>query len=51
MQQAALVQGFPEHWQIVGGKTSQYRQIGNALPPAVAEAVGRQIARALSAPD
>jgi site-specific DNA-cytosine methylase len=31
----------------VGTKASQHRQIGNALPPAVAEALGRAILRAL----
>lgn len=44
---AALLQGFPTEWQFVGGKTSAYRQVGNAFPPPVAEAVGRQIKEAL----
>ncbi|MFD8886992.1 DNA cytosine methyltransferase [Streptomyces erythrochromogenes] len=38
--------GFSE-WQFEGRKTAVYRQIGNAFPPPVAEAVGRSIARAL----
>lgn len=36
-----------ENWIIEGGKTSKYRQIGNAFPPPMARAVGQQIARAL----
>jgi DNA (cytosine-5)-methyltransferase 1 len=36
-----------EDWIIEGGKTSKYRQIGNAFPPPMARAVGEQIARAL----
>ncbi|MBT0770767.1 DNA (cytosine-5-)-methyltransferase [Kineosporia sp. J2-2] len=36
-----------EDWEILGRKTSRYRQIGNAFPPPVAEAVGKAIARAL----
>lgn len=46
---AARVQGWrPEdNWIFRGGKTSQYRQIGNAFPPPVAAAVGRQIVAAL----
>ncbi|MFR9756562.1 DUF6339 family protein [Streptomyces sp. TR06-5] len=48
VEQAALVQGFPTDWQVTGRKTSRYRQIGNALPPAVAEALGTEIVRTLS---
>lgn len=39
----ARIQGFPDEWAIHGGKTAAYRQIANAFPPAVAEAVGRAI--------
>jgi len=45
----ARIQGFPDDWQFVGRKTATYRQIGNAFPPPVAAAVGRQIFAALSA--
>lgn len=44
----ARLQGFPDSWQITGRKTAAYRQIGNAFPPPVAEAVGNQIRLALS---
>ena len=43
------IQGFPPDWKITGKKTAAYRQIGNAFPPPVAAAVGRQIAAALHA--
>lgn len=46
---AAAVQGFPEDWKFYGRKTAAYRQIGNALPPPVARAVGIQIRLALQA--
>ncbi|MFF4095788.1 DNA cytosine methyltransferase [Streptomyces sp. NPDC001834] len=46
--QTALLQGFPADWKFTGRKTSTYRQVGNAFPPAVAEAVGRSITQALS---
>ncbi|XBB67476.1 DNA (cytosine-5-)-methyltransferase [Nocardioides sp. WV_118_6] len=36
-------------WEFLGRKTSVYRQIGNAFPPPVAEAIGRAIADALRA--
>lgn len=45
----ARLQGFPDEWQFAGRKTAAYRQIGNAFPPPVAEAVARQILIALSA--
>lgn len=47
----AKIQGFPAEWTFCGSKTHAYRQIGNAFPPPVAEAVGRQIKRALDAAD
>jgi DNA (cytosine-5)-methyltransferase 1 len=48
---AAMLQGFPASWPFQGGKTAAYRQVGNAFPPPVAEAVGRAIIEALSAAD
>ncbi|MEJ8669491.1 DNA (cytosine-5-)-methyltransferase [Streptomyces sp. MS1.AVA.1] len=47
VDQAAIIQGFPEGWKFQGQKTAQYRQVGNAFPPPVAEAVGRAIAAVL----
>jgi DNA (cytosine-5)-methyltransferase 1 len=46
-EQAALLQGFPESWEIAGLKTARYRQIGHATPPPVGEALGRAVAEAL----
>ena len=43
VQMAAKIQGFPASWEFRGGKTASYRQIGNAFPPPVAEAVGLRI--------
>ncbi|MGW6740959.1 DNA cytosine methyltransferase [Streptomyces sp. NPDC055025] len=47
VEQAAIIQGFPAEWEFQGGKTARYRQVGNAFPPPVAEAVGRAIAAVL----
>ena len=44
----ARIQGFPDDWRFAGRKTAAYRQIGNAFPPPVAEAVGLKILAALS---
>jgi DNA (cytosine-5)-methyltransferase 1 len=43
----ARIQGFPDTWAFSGRKTAVYRQIGNAFPPPVAEAVGRCIMSAV----
>lgn len=51
VRMAARIQGFDDAWQFAGGKTASYRQVGNALPPPVAFAVGRQIAAALEGRD
>ena len=47
VEQAALIQGFPQDWKFQGRKTARYRQVGNAFPPPVAEAIGRAIAAVL----
>jgi DNA (cytosine-5)-methyltransferase 1 len=44
----ARIQGFPDHWQFHGRKTTAYRQIGNAFPPPVAKAVAKNLNIALS---
>lgn len=48
VRMAARLQGFRDDWAFAGGKTAQYRQVGNAFPPPVAAAVGREIGRALT---
>jgi DNA (cytosine-5)-methyltransferase 1 len=47
VQQAALLQSFPESWEIAGLKTARYRQVGHATPPPVGEALGLAVAEAL----
>jgi len=49
IEMVARLQGWRDewNWQFAGRKTSKYRQIGNAFPPPVAEAVGRRIAAAI----
>lgn len=49
VQMVARLQGWQDAWgwQLSGRKTAQYRQVGNAFPPPLAEAVGRSIMSAL----
>lgn len=47
VRMVARLQGFPDEWQFWGGKTSAYRQVGNAFPPPVAREVAVRIAEAL----
>jgi DNA (cytosine-5)-methyltransferase 1 len=46
VRMVARLQGFPDTWKFVGGKTNSYRQVGNAFPPPVATAVAERIAAA-----
>ncbi|MBI5168179.1 MAG: DNA cytosine methyltransferase [Candidatus Eisenbacteria bacterium] len=48
VRMAARLQGFPDEWQFIGGKTAAYRQVGNAFPPPVAQAVAESIMRAFN---
>jgi len=48
VRMAARIQGFPDEWLFHGKKTPAYRQVGNAFPPPVAEAVARKIAACLA---
>lgn len=48
VRMVARLQGFADDWAFAGKKTAAYRQVGNAFPPPVAEAVGRAIRSALA---
>lgn len=39
----ARLQGFPEDYPFQGSKGDRWKQIGNAVPPPMAEAIGREI--------
>ncbi|MEP2717876.1 DNA cytosine methyltransferase [Pseudophaeobacter sp.] len=51
VRMVARIQGFPDAWHFTGAKTNAYRQVGNAFPPPVAEAVARQLKEAISRPN
>lgn len=39
-RECAAIQTFPEGWALAGGRSDQYRLVGNAVPPLLAYAVG-----------
>jgi len=50
VREAARIQTFPDHFRFAGTRSHAFRQIGNAVPVALAEAIGRQIIRGLQTP-
>ena len=50
IREAARVQTFPDSFRFAGAQTHRYRQIGNAVPVLLGEAVGRAVLLALQRP-
>ena len=48
VREYARIQTFPDDWVFTGNLSSQYKQIGNAVPVNLAYAVGRSIVRLLN---
>lgn len=48
-RELAAVQSFPDEFAFVGTKTSAYRQIANAVPPRLGEAIGHMLLEAAKA--